>query len=541
MLFHSQASLWVSDKSYSYYPPTFSDRALLDYLQGEDPFRNERKKSISSPFRERVEKDRERQREQFAKLLLTSLNSGRDDGVIYGEMTDDFIDEQPKTSRYYKESLRKRGNKYYQPESLSDPFYALSTLPRDEIEDDDIYYGERNNDIFTHHKRFPVSKRSSSEYDFTNLRKRSPNKEPNKKTDPKVEKELSNIFGPPKKEENKTKPAERKKQGLQKANTKEVAAPVISKSEPFEIKKKSIDWSDYFGLDRRKKSDSDLDKEWLMERYHKAVSMTAKRSNEYPLKHFHNHDQPQTNQEARHQQQQQQEKIKNEQPKTEEAKIKEIDEKLKNIEDAIVDDALKYTGAHEGTTDSKEAQEVKDRVISRLAAAYSLEKMRRALGEYKLSIAKERNRLKQAGNSDDYLFSEEKRVSVPRKQAIDEEAEKTQNIDNSIKCKGDNCNYKVPSRILDQYQWGTGKKEGSDDAWKVSMMFSEECPKIQRECNDLAASTGKYSRTFEIACNIHQLCLLCVSIHAICCFGGSLAIISYKCNLKIKQKQIHTT
>lgn len=288
------------------------------------------------------------------------------------------------------------------------------------------FYGER-----TYRKRFPVSKRSDS----TKLHKRSPNRE-QKKTDPKVEKELSNIFGPSHKSENETQPS--------KANTKEVA-PVVTKTEPLEIKKKSVNWSDYFGLDRRKKSEGDLDKEWLMERYHKAVAMTAKRSTEYPLQHFHNHDQPQ-------------EKTKKEE--SEETKIKEIDEKLKNIEDAIVDDALKYTGAHEGTVDSKEIQEVKDRVISRLAAAYSLEKMRRALGEYKLSIAKERNRLKQSGTNKDYLFSEEKRVSVPRKQAVDEEAEKGQTIDNNIKCKGDNCdmqNVRIPTRILDQYQWGIGE------------------------------------------------------------------------------------
>lgn len=465
-----------SDKPY-YKSSTFSDRALLEYLQGQDPRRSERKKSITSPFRERVEEDRERQRQQFAKFLLNSMNNQKDDNVIYGDVIDDFIYKYPKKSRLYYNNnnnvdvtARKR-NRYYESDTPSDAFYALSYIPRDDTEDDDLaYYPERERKLeksyhpfMSYHKRFPVSKRSSS--DFTSLSKRSPKKEQAKKTDPKVEKELSNIFGPPKKETNKTKPAVEKKKAKQKANTKEIAASVLSKTEPLDIKKKSIDWSDYFGLDRRKKSEDNLDKEWLMERYHKAVSMTAKRSTDYPLQHFHNHDQPQTNQE------QQEEKTKKEEPKTEEAKIKEIDEKLKNIEDAIVDDALKYTGAHEGSIDSKEVQEVKDRVISRLAAAYSLEKMRRALGEYKLSIAKERNRLKQAGNTDDYLFSEEKRVSVPRKQAIDEDAEKTQNIDNNIKCKGENCdvqNFKIPGRILDQYQWGIGNRT----AYAIKILYN---------------------------------------------------------------------
>lgn len=372
------------------------------------------------------------------------MNNENNDGVIYGEMIDDFIDKYPKKSRYQFPN-EKLANRYdQQPEGgYSDAFYALSYLPGGDTEEESAYYRERNrklenSDLFSHHKRFPVSKRSSDFYDFTNIRKKSQTK----KTDPKVERDLSNVFGP----SNKTKQEDKKKQN---GNTKEVATPVISKSEPLDVKKKSINWSDYFGLDRRKKSDADLDKEWLMERYHKAVSMTAKRSTDYPLQHFHIHDQ-----------QQQQEKIKKEETKTEEDKIKEIDEKLKNIEDAIVDDAIKYTGAHEGTIDSKEVQEVKDRVISRLAAAYSLEKMRRALGEYKLSVAKEKNRLKQNENSDEYLVAEEKRVSVPRKEAVDEESDKAQNINNNIKCTGDGCdvlNLKIPSRILDQYLWGIGK------------------------------------------------------------------------------------
>lgn len=431
-------SPFLPDKPY--YRTAINERALLEYLQNEEPHRNERKKSINSPFRERVEEDRERQRKQFAKYLLSSMNNENDDGVIYGEMIDDFIDKYPKKSRYLFPTIDKPANRYdQQPEDFSDAFYALSYLPGGDGEEESAYYRERNRKLTNNdHKRYPVSKRSSDFYDFHK-------KLQTKKTDPKVERDLSNVFGP----SNKTKHEQKKKQN---ENTKEIATPVISKSEPFDVKKKSINWSDYFGLDRRKKSDADLDKEWLMERYHKAVSMTAKRSTDYPLQHFHIHDQ----------QQQQQEKIKKDDTKTEEDKIKEIDEKLKNIEDAIVDDAIKYTGAHEGTIDSKEVQEVKDRVISRLAAAYSLEKMRRALGEYKLSVAKEKNRLKQTDNSDEYLVAEEKRVSVPRKEAVDEESDKTQNINNNnnIKCTGDGCdvlNLKMPSRILDQYLWGIGK------------------------------------------------------------------------------------
>lgn len=41
----------------------------------------------------------------------------------------------------------------------------------------------------------------------------------------------------------------------------------------------------------------------------------------------------------------------------------------------------------------------------------------------------------------------------------------------------------------------------------------EQCPKVQNECNDMAITMGTYGRTLEQACNMLQLCLLCVRIH----------------------------
>jgi hypothetical protein len=63
-----------------------------------------------------------------------------------------------------------------------------------------------------------------------------------------------------------------------------------------------------------------------------------------------------------------------------------MDAKLRNIEEVIVNEAVKYTGAHEGTSDTKEIQEVKDKVLAHLATAYNLEKMRQALREFKSSL-----------------------------------------------------------------------------------------------------------------------------------------------------------
>lgn len=490
-----------------------------------------------------------------------------DENDEYGELIQELLDKYQNSransnepeiytitgnrKRYYPSFGMKKRSRYFQPDGPNDSLYLLNYTPREEIlsrlqemEDDDQgndidlenFYPdrkyvsrERKSDNYQRfypyafRKRFPVSKRSSNYYptpihsgELTHQHKRSPNKEETMKTDPKVEKELSNIFEStaaksttkkdvkptpkPKKNEAalKLKTSNNKKKEQKDAKpayTKEIAQPV-SKSQPLAVKKKSVDWSDYFGLDRRKKSEENLDNEWLMERYHKAMAITAKRSTDYPLQHFREHDQ------ENKKKSQEVYEVKKDASKSEEAKIREMDEKLKSIEDSIVDDALKYTGAHEGTTDSKEIQEVKDKVISRLAAAYSLEKMRRALGEYKMNIAKERNRLKQSEQEGDYLFSEEKRLSVPRKQAIDEEAEKAQEEDNNIKCtQGTNCqdyqNYRIPAEILEQYKLGI-----------------EECPEIQRECHHLAiALMGQYSGLLETACRMHQLCLMCVRIN----------------------------
>ncbi|KAF5297160.1 hypothetical protein FQR65_LT10059 [Abscondita terminalis] len=365
-------------------------------------------------------------------------------------------------------------------------------------------------------KRFPVAKRSNPP--VTQLEsKRTLHRGPRNliPTDPKVAKDLSTVFGT-----DKSNPTiEEKSQKIDKSKLKQVEhannekkgnkthtvnqknenhsenkeiLPNAGKDEPLQIKKKSIDWSDYFGYDRKKKYDGDIDNEWLMERYHKAIAMATKRNAEYPLQHFHNHNKD-TNDNH----------FKDVEKKSdygdEEAKLIEMDLKLKNIEDSIVDEALKYTGAHEGTTDSKEIQEIKDKVISRLAAAYSLEKMRQALGEYKASIAKQRKVMMQDSKKiGDDSFFEEKRVSVPRKQAVDEEREKTPEGDNNIKCsQGDaNCDeqtYKPTSDVVEEHaHWLRG-----------------DCPQIQRACNEVAEVLGHFGRTLEPACNIHQVCLFC--------------------------------
>lgn len=45
------------------------------------------------------------------------------------------------------------------------------------------------------------------------------------------------------------------------------------------------------------------------------------------------------------------------------------------LEDALIDDALKYTGANQGTNDPEEMNNVKNQVLSNLNQAYNIEKL----------------------------------------------------------------------------------------------------------------------------------------------------------------------
>jgi len=52
------------------------------------------------------------------------------------------------------------------------------------------------------------------------------------------------------------------------------------------------------------------------------------------------------------------------------------DDKLMWMEDALINDALKYTGANQGTNDPEEINNVKNQVLSNLNQAYQIEKLR---------------------------------------------------------------------------------------------------------------------------------------------------------------------
>lgn len=108
-------------------------------------------------------------------------------------------------------------------------------------------------------------------------------------------------------------------------------------------------------------------------------------------------------------------------------KLESMNKKLQSIEDFIIDETIKYTGAHEGINNQEEIRKLKEHVLARLATAYSLEKMRRALDKLRQSVDAENHLLRNVIESD----SEEntldrnwkKRYSVKKEQAEEPEAE----------------------------------------------------------------------------------------------------------------------
>ncbi|XP_065204741.1 uncharacterized protein LOC135834710 isoform X2 [Planococcus citri] len=144
--------------------------------------------------------------------------------------------------------------------------------------------------------------------------------------------------------------------------------PVDLKSQkPLNIKKKSVDWSNYFGVDKRSQKRSELQKDQrkndvLLDQYIQNYILQSVRNSAFNNRGSEYRYFPKRNVKhgAGHEQ-------------------LETDEDLRTAEDLIIDNVLKYTGAHEGITDPREIQRFRENVINELAAAYNLEKLRKEL------------------------------------------------------------------------------------------------------------------------------------------------------------------
>jgi hypothetical protein len=362
--------------------------------------------------------------------------------------------------------------------------YAIAFQPLDddtlsELGDDDQYSYD------TVEKRFPVTKRSSGPYNYGIQKKRfalDQNKHDKTKafrsssgTDPRIIKDLSKIFGdvdvqiiknPVKRSSDDNEGSHEIKPPklvMSSNNTHEhnhtthhddishehhehsMHHPAMSGKEeevvhhhdhsnhhnkPITIKKKSIDWSDYFGIDKRNKNHqvsfiNDLTQDRLSKQYFDTFNKEVI----YPLNSFRQHNnvkrnyvqtKPNEGTESRNDNAQI-ELVRNDDKRTtagdNDAKLDSIDKKLKTMEGLIVDEALHYSNVGE-ELDSKEEQEMKEKLLSRLAAAYSLEKMRKALKEFKQSLQTQKVEAKMSPSPMPTDESKAKRVAV-KKEKVD--------------------------------------------------------------------------------------------------------------------------
>lgn len=423
--------------------------------------------------------------------------------------------------------------------------YAISFQPLDDdslsdLADEDQYAYEAIE------KRFPVTKRSSSPYNFNSQKKRfAPNqgKHDNSKsfrssagTDPKIINDLSKIFGntdqiiksPVKRSSeyvegnHESKPptlimeshnhthdhsnVSHHNDHSHEEHSHNMHPPVISNKEhehihnhddhadhdhsdehehthdhvhhdhddesekPIKIKKKSIDWSDYFGIDKRQQKTVSFVNNLNEDRLKKQYFDTFNKEVIYPLNSFRKHnfvkrnfEQPKTNTESDIQTNQVQPRIRDEKrsPGSDnESKLDNIDKKLRNMEGLIVDEALHYSNIGE-ELDSKEEQEMKEKLLSRLAAAYSLEKMRKALKDFKQSLQLPKPS-QSIHSTPGQAEAKDKRVAVKKEKVIlsneipSHNNEKNEDFEDE-QGAGHYLNGKIEEQLSEGYMGGSGR------------------------------------------------------------------------------------
>lgn len=287
--------------------------------------------------------------------------------------------------------------------------YEEQWLPGPVIPSDDAYQ-----DVYSSDKRMaPKIFKEHNGIHLNNKRvpvKRSPatSKKEAAVPEEKVSKEVKNIFeghetttAPPKKatskkptavaikKQNATKPEVTKhrevKKLVRRANdyTKEQVYQNSEIEKLFngpKVDKKSIDWSQYFGYDKRSQ-------QWLRDNsVRRAENLLLSPSKRYTAReresgnYMDKYEAPFDT------------RIFNSKKKfyNVDKNIDRMERKLGNIEEKIIDDAVKYTGAHTGTP-NEDMRKVKSEIVHHLEAAYSLEKMKNALEEFKNSMKSEKS------------------------------------------------------------------------------------------------------------------------------------------------------
>lgn len=216
---------------------------------------------------------------------------------------------------------------------------------------------DRNNERFLIQKRSAIDDKPTSTTDKVN----------NSTTRPELTKASNKTKSSPKKADS-GKPDKYRITKTTPKGQKEM--PVDLKSQkPLNIKKKSVDWSNYFGVDKRQKKSESKDQrknDVLLDQYIQNYILQSVRNSAFANRGPEYRYFPKRN-------------VKYAPAYPSREQQLETDEDLRTAEDLIIDNVLKYTGAHEGITDPRQIQRFRENVINELAAAYNLEKLRKEL------------------------------------------------------------------------------------------------------------------------------------------------------------------
>ncbi|XP_073844953.1 uncharacterized protein isoform X2 [Musca autumnalis] len=279
-----------------------------------------------------------------------------------------------------------------------------------------------------------------------------------------------------------------------------VAVPLRRTMESMTMRsKKSIDWSKYFGLDRKKKAMSIADS-------NKTDVDMKKRDVEEDNLQTAGDDADK--------------KKRNIDP----TKLENMNKKLQAIEDFIINETIKYTGAHEGIGDPDEIQRLKDRVLSRLATAYSLEKMRRALEKLRQSVENENHLMHNVIEPDSSESSEntsleatKREKSLGKSQPMIND-EKDDEMKRKMKKSNGFMRYPdVPNEFgeFEEAIQGPNRYETLNDAYlgnKNYILGTNQCPILEsmaQRCRGVDLLSGDVNQELLPLCGVHQLCYLC--------------------------------
>ncbi|XP_070068454.1 uncharacterized protein [Drosophila takahashii] len=267
--------------------------------------------------------------------------------------------------------------------------------------------------------------------------------------------------------------------------------------------KKSIDWSQYFGLDRKKKS--------------------AQKNEE--LKKRSEADSSSNNDDEDDNESSEAEKKKRD---FDSEKLDSMDKKLQSIEDFIIDETIKYTGAHEGLNSKDDIRRIKDHVLSRLATAYSLEKMRRALDKLRRSVDNEnhlmRNTIEPESEEnalDSNYWLAKKSVKKEQAEQLAEDSKPPKDMEK--KKRSGYLRYPEQPNAMDEaLSLGSAPYETLNDAYlgnKNYIVGSNQCPIIEsmaERCRGVDLISGDINQELLPLCGVHQICYLCGASQVAC-------------------------